>query len=93
MSQMLVKVGSDGRMTLPAAVRRALALNDGEARLSIDVTDGAAVLRPAVVIPRDDAWAYAPEHIAAVRRAQTQAKAGEVEVFPDDLASRLRSKD
>jgi AbrB family looped-hinge helix DNA binding protein len=75
-------------MTLPASVRRALALREGDA-LSIDVTDGAAILRPAVVIPRDDAWAYTPEHLAAVRRASAQVASGQVEAFPEELATKL----
>ena len=89
MGPLLVKVAADGRMTLPAAVRRALELNDGEARLSIDVTDGVAVMRPSVVIPREDAWAYMPDHLAAVRRAREQSNGGELEPFPEALASKL----
>ncbi len=35
--------------------------------------DGALVLRPAVVIPREDAWAYTPEHLKKVERARQEA--------------------
>lgn len=89
MAELVVKVAADGRMTLPAAVRRALDITEGEARLSVDITDGAAVLRPAVVIPREDAWAYTPEHIASMKRARDQASRGELEPMPDDLAATL----
>jgi AbrB family looped-hinge helix DNA binding protein len=89
MGPVVVKVAADGRMTLPAAVRRALEINDGDARLSIDVADGAAVLRPAVVISREDAWAYTPEHLGSVRRARAQAAAGELKSLPDDIAKKL----
>jgi len=37
------------------------------------VRDGALVLRPAVVIPREDAWAYTPEHLKKVERARQEA--------------------
>ena len=92
MAQMLVKVAPDGRMTLPAAVRRALEIEEGDAHLSIDVADGAAVLRPAVVIPRNDAWAYTPEHLAAVKRARKQVVTSKLVEFPDDLADKLGDK-
>jgi AbrB family looped-hinge helix DNA binding protein len=89
MGSVVVKVAADGRMTLPAAIRRALEINDGDAHLSIDVADGAAVLRPAVVIPREDAWAYTPEHLESVRRARAQAATGDLKSMPDDVAEKL----
>jgi hypothetical protein len=36
------------------------------------VRDGTLVLRPAVIIPRDDAWAYTPEHLKRVARARQE---------------------
>jgi AbrB family looped-hinge helix DNA binding protein len=89
MGPVVVKVAADGRMTLPAAVRRALEINDGDAQLSIDVSDGAAVLRPAVTIPREDAWAYTPEHLESLKRARAQAQVGELKAMPNDVVEKL----
>ena len=45
-------------------------------------------LRPVVVIPRDDAWAYAAEHLAAVARARSDIREGRVrQLADDDLAA------
>lgn len=65
----------DGRITIPAEVRSALHI-EGETHWTVEVADGAVILRPAMVIPRDDAWAYTPEHAAMVERAHEDARAG-----------------
>jgi AbrB family looped-hinge helix DNA binding protein len=52
------EVERPGRLTLPAEVRQRLGL-DGETEFDVEVTDrGSVTLRPVVVVPRDDAWAY-----------------------------------
>ena len=68
---MLVAMNGEGRITVPAAARRQLGL-EGEAQFQAEVRDGALVLRPAVVIPRDDAWAYAPDHLERIARARQE---------------------
>ena len=40
--------------------------------------EDALVLRLAVVIPREDAWAYTPEHLELVERARRDAREGRV---------------
>ena len=50
-----------GRLTMPAEARRELHL-DGEIQFMVEVGDGAIVLRPALTIAREDAWAYTAEH-------------------------------
>jgi AbrB family looped-hinge helix DNA binding protein len=41
----------DGRVTLPAAARKALGLRPND-RLAVEIYDGALVLRPVTTIPR-----------------------------------------
>ncbi|MBI2325516.1 MAG: AbrB/MazE/SpoVT family DNA-binding domain-containing protein [Chloroflexi bacterium] len=77
MSRTLVAVNAQGRVTLPADVRRKLHLAEGS-QLEVAVEAGRITLRPAQVIPADDAWAYTPEHRASVRRALEDVKAGRV---------------
>ena len=75
----------DGRLTIPAEVRAALHI-EGEAHWTAEIVDGALVLRPAIVIPREDAWAYTPEHMAKVARARADARAGRaVDVSAEEL--------
>lgn len=71
MTYVLVAMNGGGQMTIPVATRRQLGL-DGEARLQAEVLDGALVLRPAAVVPREDAWAYTPEHLKRVARARRE---------------------
>jgi len=72
MADMLVAMNGEGRITIPAAARRQLGL-EGAVQFQAEVRDGALVLRPAMVIPREDAWAYTPEHLKRVERARREA--------------------
>ena len=56
-----ITMSPNGRLTLPAEVRQRLGLH-GETEFDVEVTErGSVTLRPVVVIPRDDAWAYTAE--------------------------------
>jgi len=72
MADSLVAMNGEGRITIPAAARRQLGL-EGAAQFQAEVRDGALVMRPAVVIARDDAWAYTPEQLKRVERARQEA--------------------
>lgn len=72
-----VTMNERGRVTLPIEARRALRLEPG-ADLEAEVIDGKLVLTPAILVPREDAWAYAPEHRALVEQAREDARAGRV---------------
>ena len=71
MAQTIITVTDKGRLTLPASVRKALHIEE-ESLLEVSVEEDAIVLRPVVAVPREDAWAYTPEHRASVERARTQ---------------------
>ena len=71
----VVTMRPDGRITVPAAVRKVLRVA-GETLLELEVSGNEMVLRPALVIPREDAWAYTPEHLASVARARRQLRDG-----------------
>ena len=73
----VVSMNKQGRITVPAAARRALHVED-EAQFEMEVTDDALILRPAFVIPREDAWAYTPEHLESMRRSEEDIAAGRV---------------
>ncbi|HEX9437474.1 MAG TPA: AbrB/MazE/SpoVT family DNA-binding domain-containing protein [Candidatus Limnocylindria bacterium] len=77
MARTLVAVNAQGRVTLPAKVRRELHLEEGS-RLEVAVDNGRITMRPAQVIPAEDAWAYTPENRAGLRRALEDVKAGRV---------------
>jgi AbrB family looped-hinge helix DNA binding protein len=72
--EILVEVNAQGRMTLPAKVREALGIS-GRSQLALEVIDDQVRLRPTVVIPREDAWAYTARHMEAVRSALADVEA------------------
>ncbi len=63
-----ITLDKDGAMTLPKVVRTALHITD-RTQLTYEIRDGGVLLRPAIVIPQEDAWAYTPEESAAIERA------------------------
>jgi AbrB family looped-hinge helix DNA binding protein len=66
-----VTVNEQGRITLPASIRKKLNIGKDDT-LEVEARDGGIFLRPAIVIPREDAWAYTPDHLATVERARAQ---------------------
>ncbi len=70
-----VVMNAQGRLTVPAEARRELGLG-GEAHFEAEIRDGELLLRPAVLVPREDAWAYTPEHRALLARARADAAQG-----------------
>src|SRR5579859_4695815 len=66
-----------GRMTIPHAAREMLHAQEG-AEFEWEVRDNTLVLRPVVRIPKEDAWAYSPEHLAALDRALQDVREGRV---------------
>ncbi|MGH2387783.1 MAG: AbrB/MazE/SpoVT family DNA-binding domain-containing protein [Chloroflexota bacterium] len=84
-----VESNAQGRLVIPAEVRAALNVT-GKAHWQLEVHDGAIILKPAIVIPREDAWAYQPEHLARLEEAMTQARAGRMlDLSPEQLEGLL----
>lgn len=68
-------MSAQGRVTLPAAARRQLGV-EGETQFEVEVEEDAIVLRPAIVLPREDAWAYTNEHRALLKGAHRDSREG-----------------
>ncbi|MGI8552560.1 MAG: hypothetical protein ACR2PL_17490 [Dehalococcoidia bacterium] len=73
----LVAMNPEGRLTLPAIIRWELGV-EGEAQFEVEVFDNAVILRPVVVLPREDAWAYTPEHRKRLQKAHQDSREGRV---------------
>jgi bifunctional DNA-binding transcriptional regulator/antitoxin component of YhaV-PrlF toxin-antitoxin module len=79
-------MNATGRVTIPAGLRHELGV-EGEGDFAIEVANGAVVLRPVLVLPREDAWAYTAEHRALLHQAHEDSREGRVrELSEDDLA-------
>ncbi len=81
-------MNAEGRLTVPSAIRKELGI-EGEAPLEVEAVEGVIVLRPAVLVPREDAWAYTPEHRALLRRARDDARSGKVRNLSEIELERL----
>lgn len=78
-------MNAQGRVTLPADVRRRLGIGEGS-QLEVRVEDDAVQLRPAEVISGEDRWAYTSAAVASLKRALADIRAGRVyELGPRDL--------
>ena len=70
-------MNAEGRLTVPAAARRELAL-ENETQFAVEVVSEGLLLRPVVVLPREDAWAYTPEHRRRLQQAHRDSREGRV---------------
>ena len=55
----------------------------------MEVRDGAVVLKPALVIPEEDAWAYTPKHRALLERAHRDSREGRVRQLSEEDLLRI----
>lgn len=73
-------MSESGRLTVPADARRELGLEgETEFEIEIDRVNDALILRPAVLLRREDAWAYTQEHRALLGKAHADSQAGRVQ--------------
>ena len=70
-----VTMDASGKLTMPNEVCRELQL-EGETQFIVEYGAERIVLRPAVTIPLEDAWAYKPAHMKRVERALEDVRAG-----------------
>src|SRR3712207_5865810 len=81
-----VVMDARGQVTIPENVREALQVENGHGlQLEVEVVDQTVVLRPTLVIPEEDLWAYTPEHIARVKRALARPREQDLRLTPADL--------
>lgn len=78
-----VAMNAQGRLTVPAEARKALGLV-GEAQFEAEIRDDGLLLRPAVLVPREDAWAYTPAHRALLAQALEDSAEGRVREMSED---------
>ena len=72
-----VTISSEGRLTLPIESRRALGIvGEVEVEIEVDAARDTLTLRPVIVLRREDAWAYTPEHRELLARAHADSREG-----------------
>jgi AbrB family looped-hinge helix DNA binding protein len=88
---MIVPMKSDGRITIPAKARAQLGITS-ETQFEIEVKDSGLVLRPALVLRREDAWAYTTKHRALLEAAHADSKAGRVKTLTPSGLEKLSKR-
>lgn len=86
-----VTMTPDGRVTIPAAALRQLGV-EGETQFDISVDHDSLVLLPAVVLPREDAWAYTVEHRRLLAQAHRDSREGRVRRLGARQLARVKTK-
>ncbi len=81
-----VMMDARGQLTLPENVREALQVENGNGlQLELEVVDHAVVLRPTLVIPEEDLWAYTPENTERLLRARERPQEEDLRLSPAEL--------
>ena len=68
-------VRAKGQVTIPAAVREAARLEEGDP-VEVEIVEGGVLLRPMKVIDATQAWFWTPEWQAGERQADAEIAAG-----------------
>jgi len=81
----------DGHLDVPEEIRQELGIEGGWA-CSIEIIDGALVVRPQEAIPGEDLWAYTPEHLANLREALAEPPDQALHLSPRDLRDLMKRR-
>jgi len=76
-------VRAKGQVTIPAEIRQAARLEEGDP-VEVELVDGGILLRPMKMIDASQAWFWTPEWQAGEREADADIAAGRVERFESD---------
>jgi AbrB family looped-hinge helix DNA binding protein len=90
----LTKVTRHGQVTLPAAIRRAVNVKEGD-YIEVRVEEDVIVLTPKKLVDKSQAYFWTEEWQAAEREASADIAAGRVREFQDveDLIASLEGED
>ena len=77
----MVKIGPKHQITIPADIFKKLSLDTGDF-LEVEAGDGAIVLMPRKLVPRDQAWFWTKRWQAMERTAQADLENGHVTEAP-----------
>jgi AbrB family looped-hinge helix DNA binding protein len=87
-------MNDSGRLTVPADVRRKLGIEgEAEFEVEVDVDSDTIVLRPAVVLRREDAWAYTAEHRGLLEQAHRDSREGRVRELTESDLGRMGAQE
>jgi AbrB family looped-hinge helix DNA binding protein len=74
---LITQIREKSQLTIPKEILNALNLKKGD-HIEVGVENGSIVLKPVLVIPRDQAWFYTEEWQHGERKADADIKRGRV---------------
>lgn len=95
MSDVIVQLASNGRITLPSSVRRKVGLAEGSL-LRVEVAeDGRIILMPVIAVDRSQAYFWTPRWQQGEQEAEEDLRRGRVSAFDsvEDLIADLTGED
>ncbi|MCL4424488.1 MAG: AbrB/MazE/SpoVT family DNA-binding domain-containing protein [Firmicutes bacterium] len=90
----ILTVRTNGQITLPASVRKELGLKEGDV-VSLEVQDGALLIKPKLVVDKSQAYFWSERWQAGEREAEEDIKVGRLKYFKNaqEAAQALISPD
>lgn len=94
----VTKVRAKGQVTIPADIRQAARLEEGDP-VEVEIVDDGILLRPMKVIDASQAWFWTPEWQAGEREADADLAAGRFDRYESDeeflaaLRARMKPRD
>jgi AbrB family looped-hinge helix DNA binding protein len=79
----VTNVRAKGQVTIPADIRQAARLEEGDP-IGVEIVDGGILLRPMKMIDASQAWFWTPEWQAGERQADADIAAGRGMRFESD---------
>ena len=89
----LVKVTRNGQITIPAAIRQELEIQEGD-HVEVSVVDDTVVLTPKQLVDKSEAYFWTEEWQATEREADEDIRAGRIQTFEsvDELLADLEAE-
>ncbi|MDP9256008.1 MAG: AbrB/MazE/SpoVT family DNA-binding domain-containing protein [Actinomycetota bacterium] len=84
---MTTTIRTKGQVTIPAEIRKAAHLEEGDP-VEVEVVEEGILLRPQKIIDATQAWFWTPEWQESIRRSVEQLATDEGEILTDDESFR-----
>lgn len=91
---MITQLRSRSQITIPKNIIETLGLKEGD-NLNIEIENGKIILKPVVMVPKNQAWFWTDEWQTAEKEVDEDVKSGKIKIADDidELMKDLRDED
>ncbi len=91
---MITQLRGRSQITIPKNIIETLGLKEGD-NLNIEIENGKIIVKPVVMVPKNQAWFWTDEWQLAEKEVDEDIKAGKIKTASniDDLMKDLRDED